>query len=192
MYSKFLKPLFDWVIAFISLITLLPFLLLVGLLLKIESKGPVFFLQRRLGKNESSFLLYKFRTMIHRERTIHHQIFENDPEVTRIGHFLRKLKIDELPQLINVLKGEMSVVGPRPCLPEIKDKFGEYSNYRFHVKPGLTSLAAVNGSIYLTWEQKGYYDYIYTKNISFIFDWKIIIKTIKVIFVGEKKLFAEK
>ena len=189
-YTKYLKKLIDITISLISLILLSPLLLLVSILIRIDSKGPAFFKQQRLGKSQVPFLLYKFRTMSHKTRNVHRQIFDGDSEVTRLGSFLRRTKIDELPQLVNVFLGNMSIVGPRPCLPEAKAKFGKFSKNRFEVKPGLSSLAAVKGSIYLTWEQKGIYDYLYVKNESLQLDLWIIYSTLKVVLKGEKKMFG--
>ena len=189
-YSCCVKRILDFVIAFIALLLLFPFLLFIALLIKIDSNGPALYKQKRLGLDQNIFILFKFRSMSHKDRKEHRQIFSGDTEVTKIGNLIRRTKIDELPQLINVLLGEMSVVGPRPCLPSVKDKFGKFANYRFQVKPGLTSLAAVKGSVYLNWEQKGIYDYLYVRKISFFLDIFIIYKTFKVVLFGEKRMFA--
>ena len=191
LYTVFFKSLIDLILSFLGLIFMFPLFFIIGIIIKVTSDGPAFFLQERVGKDEKIFRLYKFRTMTNKKRDINDQIFEGNKEITYIGEILRRFKIDELPQLINVLKGEMSIIGPRPCLPELKDKFGEFSKYRFTAKPGLTSLAAIKGSIYLTMEEKGYYDYYYVKNLSFKLDTKIILKTISIIMVGEKKLFSK-
>lgn len=189
IYKKYFKRLIDVCFSITSLFILSPLFLLVVILIRIDSKGPAFFNQFRIGKDQIRFKLYKFRTMTHKMRDTHYQIFEGDSEVTKIGSFLRRTKIDELPQILNVLLGSMSIVGPRPCLPELKDKFGKFANYRLSVKPGLTSLAAIKGSIYLTWDQKGTYDYIYIKKESLSLDLMILFETIKVVILGEKKIF---
>ena len=136
--------------------------------------------------------MFKFRTMTHENHNLNIQVFAGDDRITRVGAILRRLKLDELPQLMNVLKGDMSIIGPRPCLPKIKEKFGKYANERFKVRPGLTSLAAIKGSIYLTWEEKGFFDVYYVNNLSFLLDFKIILQTMKVLIVGERRLFKGK
>ena len=189
-YSLYFKRILDFGFAFTAFILLSPLLLFIALLIKLDSKGPVLYKQKRLGKDQKVFIIFKFRSMSHKDRKEHRQIFSGDAEVTKIGNLIRRTKMDELPQLINVLLGEMSVVGPRPCLPSVKDKFGKFANRRFQVKPGLTSLAAVKGSVYLDWEQKGIYDYIYVQKVSFLLDVFIICETIKVVLLGETRLFA--
>lgn len=192
MYIRVFKPIFDLLFSIIVLLAISPIFLVAMIWIKLDTLGPVFFLQERLGLNGNIFKVIKFRTMTHKEREVHHQVFQDDPEVTRSGSFLRKTKIDELPQFINVMLGDMSVVGPRPCLPAVRSKYrSKDSEKRFAVKPGVTSLAGVKGSIYLTWAEKFYYDRIYTENISFINDLKIIFKTVLVVFLGEKR-FLEK
>jgi len=188
-YRKFIKRGLDIFLSFVAFIILFPIFIIIGLFIKIDSHGPIFYYQERLGKDECLFMLIKFRTMSHKERKSHRQIFSGDPEITSFGRILRRLKIDELPQIINVIKGEMSIVGPRPCLPEIKMKFGKYADIRFEVKPGLSSLAATKGSVHLTWDEKGYYDAHYVQNLSFMMDIKIIFNTFKVIVIGEDRLF---
>jgi len=192
MYKYFLKRFIDIILSGFSLVILFPLFIIVVILIKVDSSGPIFYTQNRLGKKGRLFLLYKFRSMTNKKRTSHKQVFAGDPEVTKVGNVLRRLKIDELPQLMNVLWGDMSIVGPRPCLPEVKVKFGEYADKRLDVKPGLSSLAAIKGSIYLSWEEKGYWDVYYTDNYSLSLDIKIILNTFKVIVLGEKKLFEKK
>lgn len=187
MYQKYFKRIFDLIFAFIVLVLISPLLLISAILIKLTSKGPVFFLQERLGKDEKPFNIIKFRTMTNVERKIHQPIFKDNPEVTKIGKILRRFKIDEMPQVINVLKGDMGVVGPRPCLTQIRNKFDSNTPYRFLVRPGLTSNAAVNGSIYLTWPEKWEYDKQYALNVSFLYDAQIIFKTIFVVILGEEK-----
>jgi len=123
--------------------------------------------------------------MTHRVRIVT-QTYKSDPEITKIGYFLRRFKVDEMPQIINVLKGEMSIIGPRPCLPGITEKY-ELDDFRFKVKPGLSSMAGVNGSIYLSWQEKWWYDKYYVENCSFILDLKIFLKTFLIILFGEDK-----
>jgi lipopolysaccharide/colanic/teichoic acid biosynthesis glycosyltransferase len=153
----------------------------------LTSSGPVFFTQNRLGKNAAIFKLYKFRTMTNKERKADHEIFADDPEVTTVGKFLRRFKIDELPQLINVLTGTMSLVGPRPGMPEQLKELDENGIKRLNVSPGLTGLAQINGNIYLEWPERWKYDRSYVENISFMLDLKIILKTVLIVFQGEKR-----
>ena len=180
-----MKRILDITVSLVSLIFLFTPFIVISVLIKINSKGPVFFLQERLGQNRSRFKVIKFRTMTHRPRCLE-QVYENDPEVTLIGRYLRRYKIDELPQIINVLKGDMSIVGPRPCVEFVAKKYF-LSEERFQDKPGLTSLAGVSGSIYLTWPEKNHYDKYYYYNRSVALDLKIIGLTFLVIIFGEKQ-----
>lgn len=184
---KLSKRLFDILFSLTVLIMVSPILVIAIILVYITSKGPVFFFQERLGLHEKIFKVFKLRTMTHKVRKTHIQIFEGNPEVTKVGFYLRKYKIDELPQFFNVLMGDMSIVGPRPCLTNVQHLYDENTKFRFLVKPGVTSLAGVKGSIYLTWPQKWYYDKLYIENQSIIFDLKIIMKTVLVVLMGEKK-----
>lgn len=157
-------------------------MIIIILLIKSTSEGPVFFKQERLGKNGKVFKIIKFRTMIDNAEQIGTGVitFENDPRITKVGSFLRKTSLDELPQLINVLKGDMSIVGPRPPVPYHPKKYEEYSEYekkRFNVKPGITGYAQVNGRNNLTWEQRINMDVYYVDNRSFLLDLKIIFLT---------------
>lgn len=186
MYLIF-KRFFDIVFSVIGLFTASPVLLFSIIVIKLETEGPIFFSQDRLGKNGRVFTLYKFRTMINKKREVNREILKEDVEVTKIGYYLRRLKIDELPQLINVLKGDMSLVGPRPCMPELKDSFNEDGKFRIRVLPGLTGLAQVNGNIYLSWPQRWKYDREYVENISFLYDVSIILKTFDILLCGEEK-----
>ena len=186
MYLIF-KKVFDIIFSVIVLLLVAPVLLFSIILIKLESKGPIFFLQDRLGKDGSVFRLYKFRTMINKNREVNREILKGDEEVTKSGYYLRRFKIDELPQLINVLKGDMSLVGPRPCMPELQDSFNEDGKFRIRVLPGLTGLAQVNGNIYLSWPQRWKYDREYVEKISFLIDISIILKTFGILFFGEEK-----
>lgn len=162
-------------------------LCLVALIIKISSPGPVFYKQDRLGRYTKKFTLLKFRSMtVDPNRNIA-QTHIDDPGVTTFGKFIRRYKIDELPQLINVLKGEMSFVGPRPCLLITEHQMPDWARQRFSCRPGLTGLAQVNGNINLSWEQRWHFDIQYASNISLISDLKIILKTFFVIVQGEEK-----
>jgi len=180
MYLAF-KRFMDILISFIGLVVLFPFLILIGLLIKIDSKGPIIFKQQRIGKNGKVFYIWKFRSMtLGAEK---HGVYEskNDSRVTRIGRFIRKLSIDELPQLVNILKGDMSIIGPRPTLTYHPWKYEEYSDFqkhRFDLRPGVTGWAQVNGRKDVEWNQRIEYDVFYVNNISLWFDIKIFFKTI--------------
>ena len=187
MYSKLFKIVIDFIFAFVVILLLLIPFLVVALLIKIDSKGPVFFFQIRLGKYKKEFKIVKFRTMTHKIRTVEGQVFKDNAEITKVGSYLRRYKIDEMPQILNVLFGDMSIVGPRPCLPGVLDKFQLNDANRFMVKPGLSSMAGVNGSIFLTWEEKWLYDKYYVEHLSFLLDVGIVFKTFLVILFGEEK-----
>jgi len=187
MYKYIFKRYLDIFSSFCVLYITWPVLLLVAIGIKITSDGPVFFVQKRLGKNGKIFRLCKFRTMTNAKRDVNREILKGDEEVTTIGSVLRRLKIDEIPQLLNVLNGDMSIVGPRPSMPEMLNKLNETGKVRLKVSPGLTGLAQVNGNIYLEWEDRWKYDKYYVENLSFLLDLKIIIKTVSVIFRGEKE-----
>lgn len=173
------------------LVILSPFLLVIYILVKAGSKGPFLFIQRRLGYHGQIFNAYKIRTMTHKIRHVHTQIYGKHPEVTRVGFFLRKYKIDELPQLINIFLGEMSFVGPRPGLPEQLKNYTELAKMRLSVRPGLTGLAQINGNIYLSWPERWIYDGLYVKRLSFKLDILILAKTFLILIKGEKKFLKK-
>lgn len=190
MYGRFVKPLLDRLLAVFAIIVLSPLLIVVAILIKVGSEGPIFFRQERPGKNQEIFKVYKFRTMVKdavRHQKVGVEVTESDVRITPFGKFLRRFKIDELAQLINIFKGDMSIVGPRPTLPEYIEQYEEWELERFDVRPGLTGLAQINGNIYLSRQEKSAYDVKYIENISFINDIKIILKTIAIVFFGEGK-----
>ncbi|RPJ59987.1 MAG: exopolysaccharide biosynthesis polyprenyl glycosylphosphotransferase [Acidobacteria bacterium] len=192
-----LKRVIDFLGSAALLILLAPFLLLVALLVRLDSQGPVLFMQERVGLNRRRFKLIKFRTMV-QEADKKQELFEalneadgpvfkirNDPRVTRLGRFLRQFSIDELPQLINVLKGEMSLVGPRPLpLRDVRLIDAQWHKRRFSVKPGLTCLWQVNGRSDLSFERWVRMDLEYIDTWSLALDLKILLKTIPVVFRG--------
>ncbi|WP_247869543.1 sugar transferase [Herbaspirillum sp. ST 5-3] len=182
-----MKRPFDVLAAFVLLLLVAPILLLTAVLLKLDSPGPILFTQKRLGLNGRIFDLYKFRSMVDVPRTPARQVYGGDPEVTRVGKFIRRFKIDELPQLLNVLKGDMSIVGPRPCLPDLQAEFDENGRSRIAVRPGLTGLAQVNGNIFLSWPERWRLDRMYVDNLSFATDCQILWKTVFVVLLGEKR-----
>lgn len=183
----FIKRTFDLVFGICISLLLLPIIFVSILFIIIESGFPVFFMQERLGKNGTIFKLYKLRSMKVNEKRKEQQVFSDHPDVTFTGKVIRRLKIDELPQLINVIKGDMSIVGPRPCLPQLIEKFDENGHYRLLVKPGLTGWAQVNGNVFNSWQRRWELDRYYVENQSFLFDIKILIATIGVVIFGEKK-----
>lgn len=183
-----IKRLFDRLVSLVILLFLFPFLLFVAVLIKLDSRGPIFYLQNRVGKNGHLFYVYKFRTMTNKERDPNvKQTYLQDPDITRIGGFLRRLKIDELPQIWNVLIGDMSLVGPRPALPSLYEKFGEIAKKRYKVRPGMTGWAQVNGNIYLPWEERLLLDSEYVDRMSFMLDLRILVKTVAIVLFGEEK-----
>ncbi|UZT99691.1 sugar transferase [Chryseobacterium fluminis] len=187
MYKVFIKRFLDIIVALSVIIFLLPIFIVIYILVKIDSPGNFFFFQERLGYKGKIFKIYKIRTMYDKERVADREILKNDVEVTKVGYYLRRFKIDELPQIINVFKGDMSLVGPRPCLPRQLVEFNEDGKKRIEVVPGLTGLSQVNGNIHLTWEQRWKYDREYVENQSIILDVKIILKTFLILFHGEDK-----
>lgn len=184
------KRLFDIVSSAAVLLVILPLLLAVALWIKLDSRGPVFFLQQRAGLGGRPFRILKFRTMVHRapEQIDQHseQVVSagRDPRITRAGRFIRATSIDELPQLINILKGDMSVVGPRPVLMEQKEVVPPGYMKRFDVRPGLTGLAQVRGRRSLGWLKQLAFDAEYVEKRSFFYDLGIIFTTIKVVLLG--------
>lgn len=181
MYQKYIKRGLDIVISTIVLIVTLPISLIVGIIIKLDSKGPVIFKQERTGYKGKTFLTYKFRTM-KVETHEGDRVLTHDERCTKLGNIIRKLSIDELPQLINVLKGEMSLVGPRPWIPEYYKYFSKEQKKRCDVLPGITGLAQAMGRNSIDIFQKINYDIEYTKKVTFKMDVKIIIETVKTVF----------
>jgi|SRR5699024_8622733 len=195
MYKKKLKRLFDLLLVILGIFPLVLIAIPIMFAIIIDSRGGVFFKQKRLGTNGNVFEIYKFRTMVKNAESIGTGIYtdDNDPRITRIGNFLRKTSLDELPQVINVLKGEMSFVGPRPPVPYHPYKVSEYSSEqfkRFDVKPGITGMAQAYGRNSLTWDERIVYDVQYADNVTFLLDLKIIIKTAGTI-VKKENIYRE-
>lgn len=184
MYAKYIKRMLDFILSFIALIVLMPLMILIGILVKLTSKGSIFFLQERLGKDGKAFKIIKFRTMIVNAEKIGDGLkvkSEEDNRITKIGKILRKTSVDELPQLINVIKGEMALIGPRPPVTYYPHRYNEYSKEqkkRFTVKPGITGLAQVKVRNSATWDKRIKIDLEYTENISFMLDMMIFFRTI--------------
>lgn len=179
-----LERIFDVVLSTIIIVILSPLLLFISILIKLDSKGAIIFKQKRIGKNEKEFIIYKFRTMVKNaeKKGTKYRVTKNDERITKVGDFLRKTSLDELPQLFNVLLGDMSLVGPRPTLDFIINEYNEYQKKRLEVKPGMTGLAQINGRQSLSWEEKIEYDIKYVENQSIWLDIKIIFKTFFVLF----------
>ena len=188
-----IKRIFDVTVSVIGLILLLPIFLVIAILIKIDSAGPVFFRQERMGKNEKPFCLFKFRTMIDGavNKGLGYTVAVNDDRITKLGSFLRKWGIDEFPQLINVLKGEMSLVGPRPTLRYQVEKYNDFEKKRLLVKPGLAGWALIHGRNSLTWEDRIKYDVWYVENWSLWLDVKIIFKTFYLIFIQQEGVYGK-
>ena len=194
MDRKYFKRVFDFVFSLIFLLFLIPLFLLIAILIKIESPGPVFFTQTRIGIHRKEFSIYKFRTMhigAVKEQRVGVEVVKSDHRITVIGRLLRRFKIDELAQLINILIGDMSFIGPRPTLPEYLSIYEEWELGRFEVRPGLSGLAQINGNIYLDRENKSLYDVHYVKMLNFTLDITIILRTFLIVIMGEDKFVSE-
>lgn len=178
MYAKYIKRILDLILSLMALILLMPLMIIIGILVRINLGSPIIFKQKRPGKNEKIFTLYKFRTMTDK-RDIDGNLLQDEYRLTKFGKFLRSTSLDELPELINIIKGDMAIVGPRPLLVEYLPYYTEEEKHRHDVRPGLTGLAQVNGRNAISWEEKLKYDTEYIKKISFYSDLKIIFKTIK-------------
>jgi len=184
------KRFFDVLLCLPALIILSPILLLCAVIIKATSKGPAFYSQERVGRNLKPFNVIKFRTMkpgSYSTEVAGGEVRKNDSRVTAAGKILRRLKIDELPQIINVIKGDMSIIGPRPMLSRHIESYSKDELSRYYVRPGLSGLTQINGGINLSFEDRAAYDAIYIKNLSIWLDIKIIIKTFLVIILGEHK-----
>ena len=191
------KRVMDIVLSFIGLVLLSPILLLVSLFIKIDSKGPIFFKQKRIGINGTEFEMFKFRSMVVNAEELKAKLEEknemsgpmfkiaDDPRITKVGRFIRKTSIDELPQLWNVIKGDMSLVGPRPSLPNEVAQFEPWMRKRFEVKPGLTCFWQVGGRNNIDFEEWMKLDIKYVKERSLLLDAKLIFKTFFVLFGDE-------
>lgn len=184
MYKTYFKRILDFSIALLGLFILSPLLLFVIVGLTFANNGKPFFFQLRPGKNGEIFRIVKFKTM--NDKKDHEgNLLPDAKRLTKIGSFVRKTSLDELPQLFNVLKGEMSLIGPRPLLPEYLPLYSKTQNRRHEVKPGITGWAQVNGRNAIGWNQKFDYDVWYVDNLSFLVDFKILFLTIKKVLVRE-------
>ena len=188
-----LKRIVDFFIALISLILLLPLFLIIAILIKIDSRGPVFFRYERIGKNGKPFYPYKFRTMAQGaiDKGLGYTVAKNDERITKLGKFLRKWGIDEFPQLINILMGEMSLVGPRPTLRYQVESYNDFEKKRLLVLPGLAGWALIHGRNSLSWEERIKYDVWYIEHWSLWLDIKIIFKTFYLIFIKQEGVYGK-
>ena len=184
MYKTIIKSVIDFSIALLGLVIFSPIIILVTIGLFISNNGKPFFIQKRPGKNEKIFRIIKFKTMNDKKDSLGN-LLSDAQRLTKIGSFVRKTSIDEIPQLINVLKGEMSLIGPRPLLPEYLPLYNEMQKKRHEVKPGITGWAQINGRNAISWQQKFEYDCWYVDKISFLLDIKIVVMTIKKIAIKE-------
>ena len=187
----FSKRILDVIVASLGLVVLAPIFLILAVLVKIDSKGPVFFAHTRIGKNGKKFKMYKFRTMYENAQEMIKEFtpeqmaewkenykLKDDPRITKIGKILRKTSLDELPQIINIIKGDISIIGPRPVIGEELEKYGENKNKFLSERPGLTGYWAANGRSDTTYEERMEMELYYIDNISFKTDFKIFFKTI--------------
>jgi lipopolysaccharide/colanic/teichoic acid biosynthesis glycosyltransferase len=194
---ELMKRAMDIVCSLIGLIVLMPALILMGILIKLESKGTIIFSQNRVGKDGVVFKMYKFRSMVSNAEALKEKLvnknertgpmfkMRNDPRVTRIGKFIRRTSIDELPQLINILKGDMSIVGPRPSLPNEVEQFEEWMIKRLNVKPGLTCYWQVNGRDNIEFKEWMKLDVKYVNERNMVIDIKLVLKTFFVLLVDK-------
>lgn len=188
MYRKYIKRIIDFILSLVAIVIFSPFLLLIAILIKLDSEGPVLFKQKRIGMHKTHFYMLKFRTMrIDSPKDVPTHLLENpDQWITRMGKILRKTSLDELPQLFNIIKGEMSIIGPRPALWNQYDLIAERDKYGANdVRPGLTGWAQVNGRDELPIEVKAKYDGEYVQKMSFMFDLKCLLKTVVSVIKGE-------
>lgn len=193
LYQKYIKRTVDIIISCLTIVALLPLFSIVAILIKLNSKGEVFFKQNRVGKNKKIFKMYKFRTMLRFEDSYYKNgsPIENYDRITKVGVMLRKTSIDELPQLINIFIGHMSMVGPRPTLRYQVEKYDLNQVRRLEIRPGLTGLAQINGRNSLNWEKKIQYDLEYLDNVNFITDLVILCKTILVVLKSDDVEFDQ-
>lgn len=184
MYQKIIKPILDFSLALIGFLMLSPIFLVVTIGLYFANDGKPFFFQLRPGKDGKIFKIIKFKTMNDKKYADGNLLPDAD-RLTKIGSFVRKTSLDEIPQLLNVIKGDMSLIGPRPLLPSYLELYNDFQRRRNEVKPGITGWAQVNGRNSISWEKKFEYDVWYVDNISFLLDCKILIMTVFKVFKSE-------
>lgn len=184
MYKKYFKRMFDFILSLLAIIVLSPVMLLVAVLVRTKLGSPILFTQERPGLNGKIFKMYKFRTMTS-EVDENGNLLPDEVRLTKFGRILRSTSLDELPELFNILKGDMSIVGPRPLLVRYLDRYNEEQAHRHDVRPGFTGYAQANGRNAISWEEKFKLDVYYTRNVSLLLDIKIILKTVKVVLFRE-------
>lgn len=184
IYKRFIKRPMDFCLSLAAIIVLSPVFFILALLIRKKLGHPVLFKQQRPGLNEKVFTLYKFRTMTD-QRDEQGALLPDDQRLTKFGNFLRSTSLDELPELVNVVKGDMAVIGPRPLLVQYLPLYNEKQKRRHEVRPGLSGLAQVNGRNAISWEEKFDLDVKYVDTVSFVEDWKIILLTLKKVFKRE-------
>lgn len=184
IYKRFVKRPMDFILSLIAIIFLSPILIIVAILVRTKLGSPVLFKQKRPGLNEEIFTMYKFRTMTH-EKNDKGELLPDSVRLTKFGRLLRSTSLDELPELFNILKGDMSIIGPRPLLVQYLQLYNNHQKRRHEVRPGLSGMAQINGRNAISWEDKLNLDVEYVENVSFINDWMIIFSTIKKVFVRE-------
>ena len=184
MYKNLIKPSLDFISALMAVIVASPILLIFAILLLINNRGSLFFTQLRPGKNGKLFRVIKFKTMTDKKNA-NGELLPDDRRLTSIGKFVRATSMDELPQIFNILKGDISFVGPRPLLPSYLELYNERQAKRHYVKPGITGWAQINGRNAISWEQKFEYDAWYVENQSFLLDFKIVLGTFAKVFKSE-------
>ncbi|GIM51485.1 sugar transferase [Capnocytophaga cynodegmi] len=198
MYQNYIKRIIDFTAAFFGLIIISPIFLIITVILYFANQGKPFFFQERPGLNEKIFKVIKFKSM-NDKRDKNGNLLPDNQRLTRVGNFVRKTSLDEIPQLINVLKGDMSLIGPRPLLVSYLDYYNDFEKQRHLVRPGITGWAQVNGRNAISWSEKFKLDVFYVNNISFALDCKIILKTVKNVMTSKdisiepiEKFFEEK
>lgn len=184
MYKNFIKPFFDFLVSLVVIICISPILIVVTILLALANNGKPFFFQKRPGKSGKIFKIVKFKTMTD-ETDAEGKLLPDSDRLTKIGAFVRKTSMDEIPQLFNVIAGHMSIIGPRPLLPQYLEIYTPEQMKRHLVKPGITGWAQINGRNAISWIQKFEYDIWYVKHQSFLLDLKIIFMTIKKVLISE-------
>lgn len=190
IYERFFKRFLDIFCSLMALIFLGWLLLIVAILVRVKLGSPVLFKQERPGKNEKIFKLYKFRTMTN-EKDENGNLLPDNVRLTKFGRFLRKTSLDELPEIINILKGDMSIIGPRPLLVEYLPRYNEEQKHRHDVRPGLSGYAQVNGRNELSWEDKFKMDVYYVNHITFMLDLKILFQTVFKAFIKQEGISSQ-
>ena len=184
MYRYFFKRLFDFILSLLAIIILSPVMIIIAILVKVKLGSPIIFIQERPGKNEKIFKMFKFRSMTD-QRDENGNLLSDDIRLTKFGKLLRSTSLDELPELFNILKGDMSIVGPRPLMSRYLSYYTQEERIRHNVRPGLTGYAQINGRNSLSWDEKLKMDVVYVRQLSLYMDLKIILNTVLVVVKRE-------